>query len=184
MTTEARVTVSNPAADAKASASAYVRALLEVLGDRRPLDVLPELVPWIETRVRGVDPQALARPEAPGKWSVIEVVQHLADSELVLGFRARMILSEDRPPLQGYDQEKWASLFRYADVSLDRALDQLRVLRVANLTLLGRLGPAELAREGLHSERGPESLGHLLKLMAAHDLVHRRQIDRVLAAGT
>jgi hypothetical protein len=126
----------------------------------------------------------LRLPEAPGKWSVIEVVQHLADSDLVLGFRARMILSAERPPLQGYDQDKWASLFRYADVSLDRALDQLRVLRAANLALLTRLGPAELAREGMHSERGPESLGYLLKLMAAHDLVHRRQIDRVLAAGT
>ena len=176
------MTFSNPASGAAASASAYVRALLEVLGDRRPLDVLPDLVPWIETRVRGVDPQALTRPEAPGKWSVIVVVQHLADSELVLGFRARMILSEERPPLQGYDQDKWASLFRYADMSLDRALGQLRVLRDANLAVLSRLGPADLAREGMHSERGPESLGHLLKLMAAHDLVHRRQIDRILGA--
>ncbi|HEU4474279.1 MAG TPA: DinB family protein [Gemmatimonadales bacterium] len=177
------MTFSNPAADAKASAAAYVRALLEVLGDRRPLDVLPELVSWIETRVREVDPRALARPEGPGKWSVIEVVQHLADSELVLGFRARMILSEDRPPLQGYDQDRWATVFRYADVPLDRALEHLRVLRDANLAVLSRLGPAELAREGMHSERGPESLGHLLKLMAAHDLVHRRQIDRILGAA-
>jgi hypothetical protein len=178
------MTFSNPAAGATAGAQTYVRALLEVLGERRPLDVLPELVPWIETRVRGAAPETLRLPEAPGKWSVIEVVQHLADSDLVLGFRARMILSAERPPLQGYDQDKWASLFRYADVSLDRALYQLRVLRAANLALLTRLGPAELAREGMHSERGPESLGYLLKLMAAHDLVHRRQIDRVLAAGT
>jgi hypothetical protein len=185
VTTEATVTFSNPAADAAAGAPAYVKALLEVLGDRRPLDVLPELAPWIEARVRGVSADALRQPEAPGRWSVTEVVQHLADSELVLGFRARMILSEDRPPLQGYDQDKWASLFRYADVPPDRALEQLRVLRGANLAVLTPLGPAELAREGMHSERGPESLGHLLKLMAAHDLVHRRQIERILdAAGT
>jgi uncharacterized damage-inducible protein DinB len=185
VTTEAKVTFSNPAAAAAAGASAYVKALLEVLGDRRPLEVLPELVPWIEARVRAVSPEALRRPEAPGKWSVTEVVQHLADSELVLGFRTRMILSEESPPLQGYDQDKWASLFRYAEVPLDRALEQLRVLRAANLAVLTRLGPAELAREGMHSERGPESLGHLLRLMAAHDLVHRRQIQRILdAAGT
>jgi hypothetical protein len=42
------------------------------------------------------------------------------------------------------------------------------------------LTPAQLAREGLHSERGAESAGFLLRLMAAHDLVHRRQIDRIL----
>jgi hypothetical protein len=97
VTTEAKVTFSNPAAAAAAGASAYVKALLEVLGDRRPLEVLPELVPWIEARVRAVSPEALRRPEAPGKWSVTEVVQHLADSELVLGFRTRMILSEESP---------------------------------------------------------------------------------------
>jgi hypothetical protein len=40
-----------------------------------------------------------------------------------------------------------------------------------------------MARVGMHSERGPESLGHLIKLMGGHDLVHRRQIDRVLKAA-
>jgi len=98
------VTFSNPAANAAASARSYVQALLEVLGDRQPLDVLPELMPWLDARLRGAPQQALRRPEAPGKWSVTQVVQHLADSELVLGFRSRMILSENRPALQGYDQ--------------------------------------------------------------------------------
>lgn len=174
------MTFSNPAGNAAASAPAYVQALLDVLGDRQPLDVLPQLVPWLEQRLSGISQQDLRRPEAPGKWSVVEVVQHLADSELVFGFRARMILSEDRPPLQGYDQDRWASLFRYREVSLESALAQLGVLRAANLALLRGLGPAELERVGIHSERGPESLGHLMKLMAAHDLVHRRQIERVL----
>jgi uncharacterized damage-inducible protein DinB len=177
------MTFSNPAASAAASATTYVRALLDLLGDRRPLDVLPELMPWLEARLRGVPQQTLRRPEAPGKWSVTAVVQHLADSELVFGFRTRMILSEDRPPLQGYDQDKWASLFRYDEVAAESALAQLGVLRDANLTLLRRLRPAELERVGMHGERGPESLGHLMKLMAAHDLVHRRQIDRVLPAA-
>jgi hypothetical protein len=104
------VTFSNPAANAAASARSYVQALLEVLGDRQPLDVLPERMPWLDARLRGAPEQALRRPEAPDKWSVTQVVQHLADSELVLGFRSRMILSENRPALQGYDQDKWASL--------------------------------------------------------------------------
>ena len=102
------------------------------------------------------------------------------DSELVFGFRSRMILSEDRPALQGFDQDRWASLFRYGEVACESALAQLGALRDANLAVLRRLGPADLERVGMHSERGPESLGHLMKLMAAHDLVHRRQIDRIL----
>lgn len=176
------MTFSNPAGNAAAAAGAYVQALLEVLGTRQPLDVLPELIPWLETRLPRVPEQLLRRPEAPGKWSLVAVVQHLADSELVLGYRTRMILTEHRPHLPGYDQDKWSTMFRYDEVSYDSAAAQLGVLRAGNLAVLRRCGPAELERVGLHSERGPESLGHLLKLMAAHDLVHRRQIERVLGA--
>jgi hypothetical protein len=174
------VTFSNPAGNAAASAGAYVRALLELLGERDPLAVLAELDGWLDRRFSGVSEAALRRPEAPGKWSAADVVQHLADSELVLGFRMRMVLTEDRPAIQGYDQDKWAGTLRYPDVPLAESRAQLRALRTANLRVLRRLGPAEMARAGIHSERGPESLGHLVKLMGAHDLVHRRQIDRIL----
>jgi DinB superfamily len=177
------MTFSNPASNAAASAGAYVRALLEVLGQRDPLEVLEELDGWLDRRFAGLPEASLQRPEAPGKWSAADVVQHLADSELVLGFRMRMILTEDRPAIQGYDQDKWAGTLRYPEVPVAEARAQLRALRVANLRALRRLGPAEMQRVGMHSERGPESLGHLVKLMGAHDLVHRRQIDRVLRAG-
>ena len=64
---------------------------------------------------------------------------------------------------------------------LTLALDQLRSLRAANLHLWTRLTPAQLDRVALHAERGPESVEHLLRLLGAHDLVHRRQIDRILS---
>jgi DinB superfamily len=176
------VTFSNPAGSAAASAGSYVRALLEVLGERDPLAVLAELDEWLDRRFSGVSQAGLRRPESPGKWSAANVVQ-LADSELVLGFRIRMVLTEDRPAIQGYDQDKWAGTFRYPDVPLAESRAQLRALRTANLRVLHRLGAADMARVGMHSERGPESLGHLVKLMGAHDLVHRRQIDRVLKAA-
>ena len=177
------MTFSNPAGNASAAAAGYVRALLDLLGPRNPLEVLGELLPWLDHRLRGVVDATLRRPEKPGKWSAIDVIQHLADSDLVAGFRIRMVLSEDRPALQGYDQDRWASEFRYREVSLGQALDQLRGLRMANLHLWKHLTPAQLERVGLHSERGPESAGHIIRLMAAHDLVHRRQIDRIFDAA-
>ena len=177
------MTFSNPAGNAAASAKAYVRALLDVLGDRDPTAVLSELMPWLHGRLSGLPDATVRRPEKPGKWGALEIVQHLADSDLVFGYRARMIVAEDRPPIPGYDQDRWASVFRYGEVPLASALEQLGAVRSANLAMLARLEPSQLERVGLHSERGPESLGHLLKLMAAHDLVHRRQIDRVLAAA-
>jgi hypothetical protein len=176
------VTFSNPAGAAASTASSYVRALLEVLGKRDPVEVLDQLLPWLAERIRGLNDSALRRPEAPGKWSVIEVIQHLADSDLVFSYRLKMMLTEDRPPLRGYDQDRWAGELHYRDVPLDVALDQLRGLRTANLHILRRLSPSQLERVGLHSERGPESAGFLLQLMGAHDLVHRRQIDRILSA--
>jgi hypothetical protein len=177
------MTFSNPAGSAAAAASGYVRALLDLLGPRNPIEVLGELLPWLDHRLRSVADATLRRPEKPGKWSMIEVIQHLADSDLVAGFRIRMVLSEDRPALQAYDQDRWASEFRYRDVTLSQALDQLRGLRMANLHLWKQLTPTQLERVGLHSERGPESAGHIIRLMAAHDLVHRRQIDRIFAAA-
>jgi DinB family protein len=180
---ERQVTFSNPAGSAAAAAAGYVRALLDLLGSRDPLEVLDELPSWLVRRVHGLPDTVLRRPEKPGKWSVIEVIQHLADSDLVAAFRTRMILTEDRPALQGYDQDRWASELHYRQVSLGQALEQLRALRTANLHLWKILTPAQLDRVGLHSERGPESAGHILRLMAGHDLVHRRQIDRILSSA-
>lgn len=173
-------TFSNPAGNAPAAAADYVRALLEVLGDRDPLSVMKELVPWMEQRVRDLDLAVLRRPEAPGKWSVIEVTHHLADTELVYGYRVRMVLTQDTPPLPGYDQDAWARTFRYRDVPVADVLAQLAVLRVANLRLYGSLEPAQRKRAGFHSERGLESVEHMVRMMGAHDLVHRRQIERIL----
>jgi hypothetical protein len=178
------MTFANPAGNAPAAAAGYVRALLDLLGDRDPLEVMAEQMPWIEQRTAGLDEAILRRPEAPGKWSVIQIVQHLADSDVVVAWRSRLILAEDRPAIQGYDQDAWARRLDYAHASLEVALGQLRGVRTANLRLWRSLTPAQLARVGLHSERGPESLDLLLRLMGGHDLVHRRQIERVLAAAS
>ena len=177
------MTFTNPAGNAAAASATYVRALLELLGPRDPLEVMAELLAWLEPRLQGIPEPVLRRPEAPGKWSVVQVVQHLADSDLVAGFRIRMVVSEDRPALQGYDQDRWATEFRYDQAPLALALDQLRGLRAANLHLWRRLSAQQLGRAGLHSERGPESAAHILRLMGAHDLVHRRQIDRILSSA-
>ena len=180
MTTESPF--SNPAGTAPADAAAYTRAILEVLGQQDPLAVMAELVPWVEQRVGRLDDAALRRPEKPGKWSVLEVVQHLADTELVYGYRVRMILTQDTPPIPGYDQDHWAKTLRYRDVPPGEALAQLRALRPANLRLLRSLDASQRRRAGLHSERGLESVEHIARMIGGHDLVHRRQIDRIITA--
>jgi hypothetical protein len=174
---------SNPAGSAGATAQEYTRAILATLGDREPLGVLAELVPWLKARLANVDEATLRRPEAPHKWSPIEVVQHLADAELAAGWRIRIILTQENPALPGFDQDAFARDLRYRDVPLDEAMAQLAGLRAANLRLWRTLSSAELERVGHHAERGPESIGHISRMMAGHDLVHRRQLERILASS-
>jgi hypothetical protein len=173
---------SNPANSTTEETAAYVGALLALIGDQDPLEVLAGMSAALERVLRDVPAPLTTRPEAPGKWSIRDVVQHLADSELVAGFRLRMILAQDRPPLAAYDQDLWASRLRYREVSLQDALEQFVVLRRANLRLWAALTRDDLARVGVHGERGEESLERLRQLYAAHDLLHLRQLERIRVA--
>ncbi len=171
---------SNPAGGAAGSGAEYTRAILATLGDREPIGVLAELVPWLDARLAGIDDARLRKPEAPDKWSAIDVVQHLADAELVAGWRVRIILTQVNPPLAGFDQDAFARDLRYREIPLAEAMGQLAGLRTANLRLYRSLSPAAVQRAGLHVERGLESVGHICRMMAGHDLVHRRQLERIL----
>lgn len=171
----------NPAGD-DAATKTYVHALLDLVGDRDPLEIFAALPARIEELTRGLDDATLRKPEREGKWSMLYIVQHLADAELVSGFRYRMMLAHDTPPLAGYDQDAFASRLRYDEVTLDEALEQLRVLRRANLRVLRGLTDDDRQRGAMHSERGFESVDRLMRLHAAHDLVHTRQLERVRAA--
>jgi hypothetical protein len=171
---------SNPASSSPAETSAYVAALLGLIGNEDPVRILGQMPAELE-RFLALPPEIVTRPEAPGKWSIGEVIQHLADSELVGGFRLRLVLSHDRPTITGYDQDLWADRLRYTDADVREALAQFTVLRRANLRLWKNLSPADLARVGRHSERGEETLEHMRRLYAAHDLLHLRQLERIRA---
>ena len=162
--------------------SAYVEAIMRLLGDQDPFAVLAATAERLAAQIRDLSAADLGRPESQDKWSVADVLQHLADSELVWAYRLRMTLAEDRPQLAGYDQDEWARRFRYSESTPRDALDLFAVCRRANLKLLNALGSADLDRVGVHSERGEESVRDMLSLYAGHDLVHLRQIDRIKRA--
>lgn len=172
----------NPASRSVDHARAYIAAILELLGDRTPLDVLRATERGLRDGVEGLSERELGTPEADGKWPVRHVLQHLADSELVWSYRLRMVLAQDRPPLTGYDQDAWAERLGYAEANAQDALDEFGVLRRANLRLIARAGDHDLARVGVHAERGDESVAHMLRLCAGHDLLHLRQIERIRRA--
>ena len=169
----------NPAGSAAEQGAAYVAAVLQLLADRDPLDVLAATPAALLDRLAARSAAEIVRPEAPGKWSVRHVVAHLADSELVWGWRLRLILAQDRPAIGGYDQDRWAARLGYDELDARQALEPFTVLRAGNLRLLRRASAEDLQRVGIHAERGEESVAHLMRLYAGHDLLHLRQIDRI-----
>ena len=172
----------NAASSTPAETAAYVSAVLGLIEGREPFAVLRETPAWLQRVLDEVGPEAVRVPEPPGKWSINEVLQHLADSELVFGWRIRLILAHDRPTITGYDQDRWADRLGYREGHPREALDRFTVLRRPNLHLLERASPRDLQRIGVHAERGEETLAHIIKLYAGHDLLHQRQIERIRGA--
>ena len=172
---------SNRSIDPPEERAQYSRAVLALLGDRDPIAVLRDTPGALVRAIDDLTPAQLRTPEAPGKWSVTHVLAHLADSDLVWGWRVRLILAQDRPTITGYDQDLWSEKLRWADADPRDALTTFGVLRRGNLRLIERATPEDLQRVGVHSERGEESIEHLIGLYAGHDLLHLRQVDRIRA---
>jgi hypothetical protein len=130
--------------------------------------------------LKGVSPAKARKRPAPGKWSIAEIVAHIADTELVGGYRMRAILGQPGTPIIGFDQDAWVTALHYDKRDLKRSFEQYRALREANLALLKSLTPEQWKHEGLHSERGPESVETMARMYAGHDLNHFEQIARIL----
>ena len=112
----------------------------------------------------------------PGKWSIRQIVAHLADAEMVAGMRLRRIIAEDNPRIEAFDQNAWATNLDYTRRKTSQALETFRRIRGENYELLKDLPPQAFEREGLHSERGPMSLKVLLQLIAEHAENHAAQM--------
>jgi hypothetical protein len=154
--------------------------VLDALGRDDPFEVQAATVDLWRRLLEAAGSHLRTQP-AEGEWSVIECLAHLVDSELVTSARYRWVLAEDEPPLQGWDQEAWATRFDYAHADPALLLDLLCALRDANLALWNRTAPADRARTGIHAERGPESFELLFRLQAGHSRLHRAQAERAIA---
>jgi hypothetical protein len=104
------------------------------------------------------------------------------DSETVYGYRLRAILAEEEPALPGYDQDRWADRLRYDAADPNETLETFAVLRRRTLSLVAALDEDAWERGGHHSERGRETVGRIIQLLAGHDLVHLRQLERLRQA--
>jgi hypothetical protein len=110
-----------------------------------------------------------------GRWTIREIIHHLADSEMTAAVRLRLLLAEERTAIQGYDQDEFARRLYY-DRPHDSSLQAFRYAREATAQLLERLTEAEWLREGTHSEVGAFSVEKWLEIYGPHAHRHARQI--------
>jgi len=155
----------------------YRERLLGLLGDRSPLEALEANSKRVETVARRLGDAGLSRSYGPGKWTGKQILAHLADAEIGIGFRIRQILSEENHRIQPWDEGSWAR--RYNDVDVESALASYLASRRWNLSLLRVLSSQDLEREAYHPERGPEKLGMVVRVLAGHDLNHLAQLERL-----
>jgi len=158
----------------------YTQRILGLLGDRSPVSSLEEMAGRIEAVAAKLIPDGLGRSYAPGKWSAREILCHLADIELVIGFRIRQALADDDYRIQPIDEKRWA--IRYPSLDAALAVRSFGVSRQWNLALMRTLNPADLARPAFHPERGPEPVEVMIKMLAGHDLNHLAQLEQIARA--
>ena len=159
----------------------YTQRILGYLEGKKPMEVLAATPRRIARLVKGVSRKRLSQRSAPDKWSVTEILAHLADSELVYGFRIRLILEAGGPPIQGIDQDAWAGFSGYSKHDPALSLEALRATRERLVLLLKSLPRKSWDLYGIHSERGKETVTRVVEMLAGHDLNHMMQIEERLS---
>jgi hypothetical protein len=157
--------------------------LLGFLGDDDPASVQRGTVEDLREVVWNAGPELRTRA-AEGEWSVIELLGHFADAELVTAARYRWIVAHDTPDLAAYDQDLWVDRLEHREAGPEELLSLFAALRRANLVMWERTPADQRSRFGMHSERGEESFELLFRMLAGHDRLHLGQARQTLAAVT
>jgi hypothetical protein len=162
----------------------YIQRILGNLEGKDPFRVYQETPKKLDKLTSRLNKKVMAHRAAPDKWSINEILAHLADAEIVLSWRLRQIVAQDGATIQAYDQDVWASTFDYAHRDAKASRATFRVLRESNVSMLTSLPKQKWNNHGMHQERGKETLSHLLRMIAGHDLNQlARQPHRKAAAA-
>jgi hypothetical protein len=158
----------------------YSERIMKMIEGKDPFKTQSATSKKLESLVKGAPPSKLRKRPAPDKWSIAEILAHLADTEIVVGWRVRSILAAPGTPIQAFDQDAWAAAGKYAKRDPRKSIEQFRALRDANLALYKALSPDQWKHFGMHAERGEENLTRILRMMAGHDVNHISQIEQIL----
>lgn len=152
---------------------------VHLLEDRDPIVVLRETPGRIFDLLKPMTPEAVESKPTPGKWSIREILCHLADCEIAWAWRLRMVYGAEDPTLQPFDQNRWAKAYHGAGYATATARAAWIGLRQWNLALIDALSEHERRRPAVHAELGPVTLWNIVEIAAGHDLHHLHALEQL-----
>ena len=163
------------------TAQQYIHRILSNVEGKDAIVVQRATPAKLKKLIRGLSPKQLKWKPAPDKWSIAEIVAHLADAEIVGSWRMRLIAGASGTSVQPFDQDVWASIFQYGKRDAKQSLEVFRVLRENNRAMLKALPRESWENFGMHAERGKETIAHIVRMFAGHDTNHVRQIEGIVS---
>jgi hypothetical protein len=162
------------------TAEQYIKRILGYVDGKDPMQVQRSSAGRLKKLIQGLTPKQLKWRYEPAKWSIAEILAHLADTEIVGSWRMRSIIGENGITLQPFDQDAWASVFDYQNRDAKRSLETFRILRENNLAMLKEIPREAWDNHGMHLERGKETVAHVVRMFAGHDTNHILQVERIV----
>ncbi len=147
---------------------------------RDPLELQEQTATVLDELLAGASDERLRARPRKDKWSIGEILAHLADDEISSAWRYRQMVEHNGIELAGFDQDLWARMGDYRSRNPRESLELFRLLRKANLQFLNQLAPEQWECFGMHAERGRITVKELAAHMAGHDANHVEQIRRIL----
>jgi len=147
------------------------------LGDRDPVAAMLDTCERLRALVGGWPAARFERSYEPGKWTVRQILTHLAQTEIALGYRIRMALASSDYAAQNFSQDHWLS--RETALNAVDALEALFALNRMNRTLCGSLSDADRAVGLTHPEYGALTVDWIIHQLAGHQIHHLRQLEQL-----
>jgi uncharacterized damage-inducible protein DinB len=138
--------------------------------------------------IRGLTREDLLAPPPEGsgpdvgKWTIQQVILHVADAEQVITDRMKRVIAEDNPTLLAFDENKWVTALKYESQSAQDAADIVRLTRRQMGAVLRQLPDGAFARAGTHSQSGKKTLADLVKFAVSHMDHHLKFVHAKRAA--
>jgi hypothetical protein len=162
------------------TAEHYINRILGYVEGQDAIKVQKGTAGRLKKAISGLTPTQLKWRPQPAKWSIAEIIAHLADAEIVASWRMRSVIGENGVTIQPFDQDAWASTFNYRGRDGKRSLETFRVLRENNLAMLKEIPKETWDNYGMHLERGKETIAHLARMFAGHDTNHVLQVEGIV----